>query len=99
MHDLLRDFAIEKLKELHFLHVYDGNIYSTLAPNSRRLASHCRFERFVSFEIHGTLFFFNFENEYSEIAQLEIMYIKLRLLRVLDLKGISFGVSQETRKT
>ncbi|CAL5400792.1 unnamed protein product [Camellia sinensis] len=32
VHDLLRDFAIEKSKELNFLHIYDGNVYSAPSP-------------------------------------------------------------------
>ncbi|KAL7259326.1 hypothetical protein ACSBR1_005257 [Camellia fascicularis] len=41
VHDLLRDFAIGKSKELNFLHIYDGNVHSALSPcKHRRLASH-----------------------------------------------------------
>ncbi|KAL7239267.1 hypothetical protein ACSBR2_005212 [Camellia fascicularis] len=41
VHDLLRDFAIGKSEELNFLHIYDGNVHSTLSPcKHRRLASH-----------------------------------------------------------
>ncbi|KAI8540722.1 hypothetical protein RHMOL_Rhmol08G0008000 [Rhododendron molle] len=50
VHDLLRDLAIRKSKELNFLHIYDGADHSLLTPNSRRLASHCGFRRFVSLD-------------------------------------------------
>ncbi|XP_028114780.1 putative disease resistance RPP13-like protein 3 [Camellia sinensis] len=103
VHDLLRDFAIEKSKELNFLHIYDGNVYS--APSSpckhRRLASHsCGLKRFASFDqssnLHlRTLLLFNSENESAEIGELQFLYKKLRLLRVLDLEKIIFNHSQE----
>lgn len=99
VHDLLRDFAIEKSKELNFLHIYEGS----LAPSSRRLASHCGFQRFVSLDHSDsrlrTLLFFNLEGESMEIAQLQSLCRKLRLLRVLDLKGLPFNPPQETQKT
>ena len=40
IHDLLLDFAIEKSKELNFLHICDENTYSALPPKSRRQDSH-----------------------------------------------------------
>ncbi|KAI8537277.1 hypothetical protein RHMOL_Rhmol09G0010700 [Rhododendron molle] len=86
VHDLLRDFAIEKSKELNFLHIYEG----TVAPNSRRLAYYRGFERFVSLhqsDMHlRTLLFFNVANEDPEIARLQSLCRQLRLLRVLDLE-------------
>ncbi|KAG5530386.1 hypothetical protein RHGRI_025359 [Rhododendron griersonianum] len=86
VHDLLRDFAIEKSKELNFLHIYEG----TVAPNSRRLAYYRGFERFVSLDQSDmrlrTLLFFNLANEDLEIAQLQFLCKQLRLLRVLDLE-------------
>ncbi|KAE9466154.1 hypothetical protein C3L33_01933, partial [Rhododendron williamsianum] len=102
VHDLLRDLAIRKSKELNFLHIYDGADHSLLTPNSRRLASHCGFRRFVSLDhsdMHlRTLLFFNCENESDEfeIAQLQPLCMKLRLLRVLDLEDLSFHLSRET---
>ncbi|KAE9466153.1 hypothetical protein C3L33_01930, partial [Rhododendron williamsianum] len=102
VHDLLRDLAIRKSKELNFLHIYDGTDHSLLTPNSRRLASHCGFQRFVSLDhsdMHlRTLLFFNCENESDEfeIAQLQRLCMKLRLLRVLDLEELSFRRSRET---
>ncbi|CAL5339815.1 hypothetical protein CsSME_00023622 [Camellia sinensis var. sinensis] len=101
VHDLLRDFAIEKSKELNFLHIYDGNVYSAPSPcKHRRLASHsCGLKRFASFDqssnLHlRTLLFFNSENESAEIGELQFLYKKLRLLRVLDLEEIIFNHSQ-----
>ncbi|XP_058181109.1 disease resistance protein RPP13-like [Rhododendron vialii] len=86
VHDLLRDFAIEKSKELNFLQIYGGR----LDPNSRRLAFNCGLPRFVSLDISDmhlrTLLFFNLENEDRKIAQLQSSCRKLRLLRVLDLE-------------
>ncbi|KAI8537185.1 hypothetical protein RHMOL_Rhmol09G0005300 [Rhododendron molle] len=86
VHDLLRDFAIEKSKELNFLHIYEG----TVAPNSRRLAYYRGFERFVSLDQSDmplrTLLFFNVANEDPKIAQLQSLCRQLRLLRVLDLE-------------
>ncbi|GMP60802.1 hypothetical protein CsSME_00023515 [Camellia sinensis var. sinensis] len=102
VHDLLRDFAIEKSKELNFLHIYDGNVYSAPSPcKHRRLASHnCGLKRFASFDqssnLHlRTLLFFDSENESAEIGELQFLYKKLRLLRVLDLEEIIFKHSQE----
>ncbi|KAG5530392.1 hypothetical protein RHGRI_025365 [Rhododendron griersonianum] len=85
VHDLLRDFAIEKSKELNFLHIYE----ETLAPKSRRLASYCGLERFVSLDHSDmrlrTLLFFSLENKDLEIAHLQLLCRNLRLLRVLDI--------------
>ncbi|KAE9466170.1 hypothetical protein C3L33_01928, partial [Rhododendron williamsianum] len=102
VHDLLRDLAIRKSKELNFLHIYDGADHSLLTPNSRRLASHCGFRRFVSLDHSNmhlrTLLFFNCENEFDEFetAQFQRLCMKLRLLRVLDLEELSFHLSRET---
>ncbi|XP_058182918.1 disease resistance protein RPP13-like [Rhododendron vialii] len=86
VHDLLRDFAIEKSKELNFLQIYGGR----LAPNSRRLAFNGVLQRFVSLDSSDmhlrTLLFFNLENEDSKTAELQSLCRKLRLLRVLDLQ-------------
>ncbi|GMP60821.1 hypothetical protein CsSME_00023531 [Camellia sinensis var. sinensis] len=102
VHDLLRDFAIGKSKELNFLHIYDGNVHSAPSPcKHRRLASHsCGLKRFASFDqssnLHlRTLLFFNSKNESAEIGELQFLYKKLRLLRVLDLEEIIFNHSQE----
>ncbi|KAL7259340.1 hypothetical protein ACSBR1_005274 [Camellia fascicularis] len=101
VHDLLRDFAIEK-SELNFLHIYNGNVHSALSPSKhRRLASHRGgLKRFDSFDhssnLHlRTLLFFNSKNESAEIGELQFLYNKLRLLRVLDLEEIIFNHSQE----
>ncbi|PSS19076.1 Disease resistance protein [Actinidia chinensis var. chinensis] len=87
IHDLLRDFAIKKSKELNFLQFFDG----ALVLNSRRLAFHCGFQRFVSLDHSNlrlrTFHRFVLENESAEIAQLAFVCKKLRLLRVLNLWG------------
>ncbi|KAL7259336.1 hypothetical protein ACSBR1_005268 [Camellia fascicularis] len=102
VHDLLRDFAIEKSKELNFLHIYDGNVYSALSPfKHRRLASHSGgLKRFDSFDhssnLHlRTLLFFNSEDEFAKIGELQFLCKKLRLLRVLSLARIIFNHSQD----
>ncbi|KAI8537634.1 hypothetical protein RHMOL_Rhmol09G0039500 [Rhododendron molle] len=98
VHDLLRDFAVEKSKELNFLQIYGGR----LAPNGRRLAFNGRLKRFVSLDISDmhlrTLLFFNLENEDSKTAQLQSLRTKLRLLRVLDLEHRKFHVNDEKEK-
>ncbi|XP_057503474.1 disease resistance protein RPP13-like [Actinidia eriantha] len=98
IHDLLRDFAIEKAKELNFLQLYDGE----LVPNSRRLAFHCGFQRFVSLD-HSklrlrTFHLFQLENESAEIDQLMLVCKKLRLLRVLILWDLPFNRFQGGEK-
>ncbi|XP_057501932.1 disease resistance protein RPP13-like [Actinidia eriantha] len=94
IHDLLRDFAIEKSKELNFLQYYDGE----LVPNSRRLSFHCGFQRFVSLDHSNlrlrTFHLFKLENESAEIDQLVLIFKKLRLLRVLNLSNLPFNPSQ-----
>ncbi|PSS19074.1 Disease resistance protein [Actinidia chinensis var. chinensis] len=98
IHDLLREFAIEKSKELNFLQFYDG----ALVPNSRRLAFHCGFQRFVSLDhsnLHlRTFHLFKLENEFAEIDQLQLICKKLRLLRVLNLWDLPFNSSQGREK-
>ncbi|THG08682.1 disease resistance protein RPP13-like [Camellia sinensis] len=102
VHDLLRDFAIGKSKELNFLHIYDGNVHSAPSPcKHRRLASHsCGLKRFASLDqssnLHlRTLLFFNSKNQSAEIGELQFLYKKLRLLRVLNVEEIIFNHSQE----
>ncbi|KAH7834477.1 hypothetical protein Vadar_016453 [Vaccinium darrowii] len=99
VHDLLRDFAIEKSKELNFLHIYEGTV---LACKSRRLASYCGFQRFVSLDHSDmrlrTLLFFNLEDKNVEIAQLQSLCRKLRLLRVLDLDCCAYNLLKRTGK-
>ncbi|GFY94784.1 NB-ARC domain-containing disease resistance protein [Actinidia rufa] len=98
VHDLLREFAIEKSKELNFLQFYDG----ALVPNSRRLAFHCGFQRFVSLDHSNlrlrTFHLFELENESAEIDQLRLICKKLRLLRVLNLSKLPFNPSQGREK-
>ncbi|CAL5397458.1 unnamed protein product [Camellia sinensis] len=60
----------------------------------------CGLKRFASFDqlsnLHlQTLLFFNSKNESAEIGELQFLYKKLRLLRVLDLEEIIFNHSQE----
>ncbi|PSS06211.1 Disease resistance protein [Actinidia chinensis var. chinensis] len=93
IHDLLRDFAIEKSKELNFLQFFEGE----LLPNSRRLAFPCGFQRFISLDHSNlrlrTFHVFKFENEYAEIDQLTLICKKLRLLSVLNLWDLPFNPS------
>ncbi|PSS06210.1 Disease resistance protein [Actinidia chinensis var. chinensis] len=94
IHDSLRDFAIEKSKELNFLQFFDGE----LVPNSRRLAFHCGIQRFVSLDYSNlrlrTFHHFVLVNESVEIDQLTLICKKLRLLRVLSLWDLPFNFSQ-----
>ncbi|XP_057503190.1 disease resistance protein RPP13-like [Actinidia eriantha] len=98
IHDLLRDFATEKSKELNFLQFYDG----ALVSNSRRLAFPCEFQRFVSLDHSNlrlrTFHLFNLENESAEIDQLTLICKKLRLLRVLNLWNLPFNPSKGEKK-
>ncbi|XP_057502263.1 disease resistance protein RPP13-like isoform X1 [Actinidia eriantha] len=98
IHDLLRDFAIEKSKELNFLQFYDG----ALVSNSRRLGFPYGFQRFVSLDHSNlrsrTFHLFNLENESAEIDQLVLMCEKLRLLRVLNLWSLPSNPSQGGEK-
>ncbi|XP_057502332.1 disease resistance protein RPP13-like [Actinidia eriantha] len=99
IHDLLRDFAIEKLKELNLFHIYDGAV----DQKSRRLASHCGFKRFVSLD-HSNLRLRSFlvsnpNDESVEIEQLLSICMKLRLLRVLYIEDRSINPCQQTGNT
>ncbi|PSS19055.1 Disease resistance protein [Actinidia chinensis var. chinensis] len=99
IHDLLHDFAIEKSKELNFFHIYDGAV----DQKSRRLASHCGFQRFVSLN-HANLRLRSFlvsnpKDESVEIEQLLSICMKLRLLRVLYLEDRPVNLSQQTGNT
>ncbi|XP_057502311.1 disease resistance protein RPP13-like [Actinidia eriantha] len=94
IHDILRDFAIEKSKELNFLQFFDG----ALVSKSRRLAIPCGLQRFVSLD-HSNLCLrtfqvFKLENESAEIDQLVLICKKLRLLRVLNLWNLPLNPSQ-----
>ncbi|XP_057502276.1 disease resistance protein RPP13-like [Actinidia eriantha] len=99
IHDLLRDFAIQKSKELNLFHVYDGAV----DQKNRRLASHCGFQRLVSLDpsnLHlRSLLVSNPKNESAEIEQLLSICMKLRLLRVLYLEDCPVNHSQQTGST
>ncbi|XP_057503192.1 disease resistance protein RPP13-like [Actinidia eriantha] len=94
IHDLLRDFAIQKSKELNFLQFYDG----ALVSNCRRLAFPYGFQRFVSLDHSNsrlrTFHLFNLEKESAEIDQLVLVCKKLKLLRVLNLQNSPFNPSK-----
>ncbi|PSS19099.1 Disease resistance protein [Actinidia chinensis var. chinensis] len=98
IHDLLRDFVIEKSKELNFLQFSDG----ALVPNSRRLAFPCGLQRFVSLNHSNlrlrTFHLFDLDKESAEIDQLTLICKKLRLLRVLNLWDLSLNPSQGREK-
>ena len=99
IHDLLRDFAIEKSKELNLFHIYNGAV----DQKSRRLASHCGFQRFISVD-HSNLHLRSFlvsnpKDESVEIEQLLSICMKLRLLRVLYLEDPPFNPSQQSGNT
>ncbi|KAH7841254.1 hypothetical protein Vadar_027648 [Vaccinium darrowii] len=80
----LKEHIWRHSKELNFLHIYG----ETLAPYSRRLASYSPLQRFISLDPSDmrlrTLLFFNVEDKNPEIAHLQWLCRKLRLLRVLD---------------
>ncbi|XP_057502447.1 disease resistance protein RPP13-like [Actinidia eriantha] len=98
IHDLLRDFVIEKSKELNFLQFSDG----ALVHNSRRLAFPCGLQRFLSLDHLNlrlrTFHVFKVENESAEIDQLVLICKKVRLLRVLNLWDLPLNPSQGREK-
>ncbi|KAJ4724318.1 Disease resistance protein [Melia azedarach] len=107
VHDLLRDLAIQKAKELNFVHIYDGVKQSA---TTSFLAS-CRRQAFYSWTencswlqhcnpLSRSLFFFNHQNNFCEVDNiLTPLSTRLRLLRVLNLEGFtSWGLPEDIGK-
>ena len=93
VHDLLRDVAIKKAKELNFVHVYNDPVAQYSSATCRREVVHHQINRYLS-EKHRNKrmrsFLFFGESEDSVGRDFETIYLKLKLLRVLDLGGVRF---------
>ncbi|KAF5745384.1 disease resistance protein RPP13-like [Tripterygium wilfordii] len=106
VHDLLRDLAVKKARELKFLETYDGNMNSSssasIIMSCRRQAIHSGNVRYVSLEHLNThlrsLFFFNPDRELLKVEQLKFIKSKFRLLRVLDLEETRIQPSSPSGK-
>ncbi|XP_031274535.1 putative disease resistance RPP13-like protein 3 [Pistacia vera] len=96
VHDLLRDLAIQKAKESNFAYFYDANIHSTPPPvilSCRRQAVYSEFETHLWFQHYNQLSrsFLIFKQKWDASLKLTQhlppLFIKFRLLRVLDVEG------------
>ncbi|XP_031263002.1 disease resistance protein RPP13-like [Pistacia vera] len=105
VHDLLRDLAIEKAKELNFIHIYDrseNSVSSSAISSSRRQAVYSgNWERCLwlqqSNSILRSLLFFIVHGELSAITkELTTICTKYTLLRVLDLENWRIGGSNSS---
>lgn len=93
VHDLLRDVAIKKAKELNFVHVY--NEKQSSSTNCRREVVHrlmnndylC--DRRVNKQMRSFLFFGERKGVMLE-SYVDTITLKLKLLRVLNLGGLKF---------
>ncbi|CAH8313418.1 unnamed protein product [Eruca vesicaria subsp. sativa] len=95
VHDLLRDVAIKKAKELNFVHVYNEKQTSSSSSNYRREVVHqlmnsdylC--DRRVNKQMRSFLFFGERKGVTLE-SYVDAITLKLNLLRVLNLGGLQF---------
>ncbi|KAI8024287.1 Disease resistance protein RPP13 [Camellia lanceoleosa] len=93
LEELARDM-IRKCRDLPLAIVVFGGLLSRKHPDEwPKLQG--RFWQHSSNLHLRTLLFFNSKNESAEIGELQFLYKKLRLLRVLDLEEIIFNHSQE----
>ncbi|CAN8277989.1 unnamed protein product [Cochlearia groenlandica] len=91
IHDLLRDVAIKKAKELNFVHVYNDNQFSTTCR--REVVHHVMdnnylCDRRVNKRMRSFLFFGEQKSMLGSYVKTE--NLKLKLLRVLNLGGLMF---------
>ncbi|KAG7559881.1 NB-ARC [Arabidopsis thaliana x Arabidopsis arenosa] len=91
IHDLLRDVAIEKSKELNFVNIYNDHMSQHPSTTCRREVVHHQMDKYLS-EKHRNerMRSFLFFGESRDSRDLETIYLKLKLLRVLDLGGVQF---------
>ncbi|KAL5850788.1 hypothetical protein ACOSQ3_008838 [Xanthoceras sorbifolium] len=96
VHDLLRDLAIQKAKELKFLHIYDQSKPSMHDPSStstcRRQALYSVTDMCLLLQISNpnmrSILFFNPSSQSPGILKnFPLMYKKFRFLRVVNLDG------------
>ncbi|CAE6075314.1 unnamed protein product [Arabidopsis arenosa] len=98
IHDLLRDVAIEKSKELNFVNVYNDHVAQHSSTTCRREVVHHQINRYLS-EKHWNkrMRSFLFFGESEDSRDLETIYLNLKLLRVLDLGGVRFAWEEGKR--
>ncbi|XP_031277377.1 disease resistance protein RPP13-like [Pistacia vera] len=88
IHDLLRDLAIQKAKELNFFHIYDGIHHPTTSASSRRLVFYS--ETSSSFQRCNSLSrsLLLYDRDWGSFNQIsEAICTRLRLLRVLHVEN------------
>ncbi|CAA7025754.1 unnamed protein product [Microthlaspi erraticum] len=92
IHDLLRDVAVRKAKELNFVNVYNEQHSST--TSRREVVHYLRYNDYlcstgVNKRMRSFLLFGE-RKEFAEVSYLKTITLKLKLLRVLNLGGIHF---------
>ncbi|KAL1222092.1 putative disease resistance RPP13-like protein 2 [Cardamine amara subsp. amara] len=91
IHDLLRDVAIKKAKNLNFVNVYNEQHSSTTCRREvvHHLMNDHLCDRRVNKQMRSFLFFG--ERAGTSWGYVNTIYLKLKLLRVLNLGGLHFG--------
>nr|AAS93955.1 disease resistance protein RPP13 variant [Arabidopsis thaliana] len=89
IHDLLRDVAIKKSKELNFVNVYNDHVAQHSSTTCRREVVHHQFKRYPSEKCKNKRMrsFLNF-GELEFLVGFDVETLKL--LRVLDLRRLRF---------
>ncbi|CAA0384677.1 unnamed protein product [Arabidopsis thaliana] len=84
IHDLLRDVAIKKSKELNFVNVYNDHVSQHSSTTCRRQVVNHQIKRFARNKRMRSFLYF------GESDILVDRYFETKLLRVLDLGALSF---------
>ncbi|CAN8278056.1 unnamed protein product [Cochlearia groenlandica] len=87
VHDLLRDVAIKKSKDVNFVHVYNDPVAQHSSTTCRREVVHHYINPYLS-EKHRNKRMRSFLFFGESVDSLGAIYSKLKLLRVLDLGGV-----------
>ncbi|KAL3512430.1 hypothetical protein ACH5RR_025147 [Cinchona calisaya] len=94
IHDLLRDLAVQKAKEVNFFDIYDPRINST-PPSRRRQAVHSHIEKYFSRHISKSklrsLVFFNVDLEGTTSKNFNYLCRNFIYLCVLNIEKVRFG--------
>ncbi|KAK3200302.1 hypothetical protein Dsin_023717 [Dipteronia sinensis] len=99
VHDLLRELAIEKARELNLLYIYDQMKHSTgsssVISSCRRKALYSATENCLRLQsnpnLRSLLFFNTFHDGFDMLTKITVMCTKFRFLRVLKLDGNRLG--------
>ncbi|CAA7036699.1 unnamed protein product [Microthlaspi erraticum] len=99
IHDLLRDVAVEKAKELNFVNVYKEQ-HSSSTTCRREVVHHLKNTNYLEdrrvIKRMRSLLFFGERSEMG-VSYYKTIALKMKLLRVLNMRGIQFVCESQDR--